>query len=298
MENLREQLRRFGQLKTAVGEPLAHFYTCVAFDIPFVPEAAPEDGGWRRYLENLADILPEWESRGFSQGETDVRQVLRAGAGQMERWRNTWGDGLTAGQYERLDALFATYSSRLQRAGGMDAQQEDTLRSCSRMRLQADQALAKGDKESIDIAAKLNKMIQDNLASENLRKKDERPVEELRIDSIVEALEKAGMMENGKLLPLPELQRALLERLGALGGKPSHKYAYTLDAADQMIHIIINTMRGNDGLGEMVEFLDNTTLDQNVACEFLPMPDEDELSAYEALGLERMDRRKKKTKTQ
>lgn len=152
------------------------------------------------------------------------------------------------------------------------------------MSLDMEKCLAEG---AYDKAQKLNKMIQDNLASENLRRKDEKPVEEVRIDSIVDSLEKAGLVKSGKILALPDLQKKLLERLGALGGKPSHKYPYTLDAADQMIQIIINTARMNDGEPEITDFSDNMTLDENVAPEFTSMPNADENTAYEAMGLMR-----------
>ena len=155
------------------------------------------------------------------------------------------------------------------------------------MRLKADQALSLGTKEGVDIASKLNKMIQDNLASENLRKRDEKPVEELRIDSIVDSLEKAGFLKKGKILPLAEVQRVLLERAGILGGNPSHVYPYTLDAADQMLQAIINTMRTNDGQPVITRLPDNMRLDANVSSEFAQEPNADEKEAYEKMGLVR-----------
>lgn len=310
-----EQQARFDVLAEETSESLAYFYCCISFDVPFDMDAIPRDESrdrWLAYVDNLRikklDVGPAGERLGFLDGLTDIvgifgtnlkdgefskavsaeRSARRKKPG-TERQRKTWGSGEIGKQYStedynRLDELFATYSARLVSAGGYDTQQEYILRLCSRMSLDMEKMLANG---MIDKAQKLNKMIQDNLASENLRKKDEKPVEELRIDSIVDALEKAGMLKDGKILTLPELQKKLLERLGALGGKPSHKYPYTLDAADQMIHIIVNTMRANDGLPEMTEFPDNTTFDENVAPEFADHPNSEEEKAYEGLELVR-----------
>lgn len=227
--------------------------------------------------------------------DTDTGEEGSFFAFGTEEQRRIWGMGgerhpYTKEDYDRLDAKFEIYASRLVSAGGYDEQQEETLRLCSRLSLEMEKCLDRGQYDEV---SRLNKIIQDNLASENLRKKDEKPLEDLRIDSIVDKLEKAGLLQEGKILPLPELQKALLERLGALGGKPSHKFPYTLDAADQMIHIIINTMRANDGYAEMTDYPDNTTFDENVACEFAEEPNADEMAAYEGLELVRWQGRDK-----
>lgn len=311
-----EQQERYDELAEATSESLAYFYCCIAFDRPFELNAVPTDGSkkrWLAYLDNLRakelDVDENGTERGFLDGMTQITQIFgktltdgefcktigieRSAKGKQEGTalqRKTWGFGdeirpYTGKDYKRLDELFATYSSRLEKAGGYDTQQEYTLRLCARMSLEMEKALSKGGKENIAQAKTLSDMIQAQLSSENLRKKDEKPVEELRIDSIVDALEKGGLMKKGKLLSLPELQKALLERLGALGGKPSHKYPYSLDAADQMILAIKRTMAANDGLPEPSELPDNMCLDENVACEFADEPNQDELANYEEMGL-------------
>lgn len=306
-DDITEMQRQFDKFETATNLLFAFFYNCIAYDIPFEPTALPQgkktETPWADYLANLQDNFltekEDGERRGFLDGSTDILKLIKIkgkspeeNAEDEDEHKLKWGIGdegnpYSQEDYSRLDELFRTYSARLVAAGGMDEQQEDTLRTCCKMRLISDKALAKGTKESIDLAAKLNKMIQDNLSAENLRKKDEKPMQDVRIDSIVDALEKAGLVKQGKILPLPDLQKALLERLGALGGKPSHKYPYTLDAADQMIAIIINTMRQNDNLPEIVDITDNMRLDENVAPEFADSPNKDEREAYDGLGLVR-----------
>lgn len=284
-------IKQFNNLTEIVNPMLALFYICAANNIPFYLDKAKE---LKRiailaYIEKLSQQKIELgtNGQGFADGDTSVELVIDFLTTGEDRWHRDWGMGYTAEEYKRLDDIFETYSARLVSAGGYDAQQEDTLRVCAKMRLKADQALSLGTKEGVDIASKLNKMIQDNLASENLRKRDEKPVEELRIDSIVDSLEKAGFLKKGKILPLAEVQRVLLERAGILGGNPSHVYPYTLDAADQMLQAIINTMRTNDGQPVITRLPDNMRLDANVSSEFAQEPNADEKEAYEKMGLVR-----------
>lgn len=311
---LKKQQEWYTSITEETSESLAYFYCCIKYDVPFDMNAVPRDEPkekWIAYRDNLR--IKRLDARkgvplGFLDGLTDITSIFgeRLSAGEFSRaignersrrdiqpgtraQRATWGTGgskkpYTTEDYKRLDEVFNIYSSRLVSAGGYDAQQEHILRSCCRMSLDMEKCLAEG---AYDKAQKLNKMIQDNLASENLRRKDEKPVEEVRIDSIVDALEKAGLVKQGKILALPDLQKKLLERLGTLGGKPSHKYPYTLDAADQMLQIIINTARANDGEAEITDFSDNMTFDENVAQEFAPEPNADENIAYENMGLVR-----------
>lgn len=312
-----EEQARYEELAEETSESLAYFYCCVAFDRPFEMKAIPMDGSqkkWLAYMDNLRemelDVDENGTERGFLDGLTQIHEIFGSALKDGEfskavgieksgkaknlpgtaKQRKTWGEGdeehrYTSSDYSELDQIYATYASRLEKAGGLDAQQEMTLRTCSRLHLLMNKAIAKGTIDDIKKANTLNEMVQKQLAAENLRKKDEKPMEELRIDSIVDALEKGGLMKKGKILTLPELQKALLERLGALGGKPSHKYPYTLDAADQMILAIKNTGRVNDGLPELTELPDNMSFDENVACEFADAPTPDEMKTYEELGL-------------
>lgn len=287
------QQERYEVLRDAVGDGLAIFYCCLLFDVPFVRLSVPKrnikDNRWLVYLDALGSDATNLT---FMDGQLTYE---RDGTGDKNdaRWKREWGTGdeenpYTLEDYRQLDSLYAMYTARINSAGAApDAQQEDTLRTCCKLRLQSDRAINKPTKESVDIAAKLNKMIQDLLAAENLRKRDEKPIENVRIDSIVDALEKAGMMHKGKILNLPDLQEKLLERLGALGGKPSHKYPYTLDAADQMAQYIVNAMRANDGMAEIPYSPENMCFDENVAAEFAARPNEAENDAYAGLDLVR-----------
>lgn len=281
----------FEEMCEAVGKNLAIFYFCMMEDSPFIIEISNRTDikNWDDYItyvENEGHDYYAGQKIGFLDGDHDVKTIINLSADEFERQQMVWGVGhedkpYTVQDYKRLDELFKTFSARLVAAGGYDAQQEDTLRSCCKMRLIADRSLALGTKDGVAMHTQLNKTIQELLSSENLRKKDAKPIEEQRLDSITAALEKAGI----KMSSLEEVQDSLLKRLGIHGGKPSHKYPYTLDAADQMLTYIVNTMRINDGLPEIPYDPRTPCLDENVACEFAENANEEEKKNFESLGL-------------
>lgn len=268
----------FDRLATIVGVDVATFCFCAYNDIKFDPSIEFEE--WDEYVRKL--YVKNEESRGFVNGITDVNDVLKLGMSDDERWLTEWGEGdennpYTEKDYHRLDELYHTMSARLSKSGGMDEQQEHIIRSCCRMSLLAEKAIAKGDKESVDIATKLNKMIQDNLSSENLRKKDEKPVEVIKVDGVVEALKrKYGV---GVELTYEQAIGICSQWL------VSHEYPMTKDAAEEMLLSIINCTRQNndepefDTLPKEYKFSEECT-------EFASLPNEMEMDAFRYLGID------------
>ena len=311
-----EQQTQFDRIEKAVGtETLALFCCCAVFDVPYVEAEIPKSGGgeakWIAYKKNLR--FKKKADKGFRSGVTDVLKLYGEDVDaedvtklvRQERKKNpaaadtgtpeqvkAWGKGsdeapFTKDDYDRLDDIFKTMSDRLVSSGGMDVQQEDTLRQTSIMRLMRDRFVLSGDKESIAKAAQLDRMIKENLSAEQLRKADAKPVEDVRIDSIVDALEKWGAVENGKILSFQELSELLLKQLGRLGGKPAHRYSQTLDAADYELWFIRNCMAANEDLPAWPEIPDNMRFPEEVANEFTPEPSDDEKRAYEGIGIVR-----------
>ena len=139
------------------------------------------------------------------------------------------------------------------------------------------EALSRGAAECvfIDRRADAVKLIQENLASDNLRKRDAKPVEEVRLDGITERLEKAGLMRNGKPVDPDTAFELLFHR------RP--KYSYTKDAAEQMLLAIINTSRINDSLPELSTLPDSARIKDDLH-EFAEEPNELEKTAYEGFG--------------
>jgi len=311
----------FTNARRKFGRSLAFFYTCIYADIPFVLLAIPPESDnamleWREYNEGLITMykakypMQNITDFSFLDGQTDVLEVYgtRMSASDFAKMQNIetnaeesrtgtqkqrqkWGVGnpqepYTVADYKRLDQLYETFMERVKSNGGEpDGQQEYIVTDVSMMALQKEKYQAMGD---IKNASQLSKMIQDALASENLRKRDKQLVETEHIDTITERLEQAGLM-----LSLEEVQEALLRRLGALGGKPSHKYRYTFDAADQMIQAIVNAMRWNNGEPEYGILPDEYRLDDNVAAEFADKPNKAEQEAYNEIGIVRMPKVKK-----
>ena len=277
--DMRKQQRRLSEVAKSTGVGEALFALCAVMNVPYVPEYATDD--WGQYLTAL-ESDEEWDGKSFPDGETDISVIREDGMTEWERWGTVWGTGsedrpYTEDDYRRLDELFRTYGYRLQRSGGMDAQQEDTIRWCSKMRLEADKALTSGGKEGIDIAAKLSKMIQDNLSAENLRKKDEKPIDDIRIDGIADAIQKRYGVSAS--MTREEAVEICCEWL------MSHKYPYTLDAANQMLLAIINTTRRNNDEPELDEVPKDYAI-KDVYREFAASPNDTEVEVYAHLGLD------------
>lgn len=272
--------RRFLELAGNVGGDVALYCICATLNLPVdTAQAVPT---WEAYLEYL-EGLPRQET--FIDGETDVETVIADGASEQERWERDWGYGdpdnpYTVQDYKSLDGIFRMYSTRLDSAGGMDAQQEDTLRSCSRMALLRDKCIAKGDKDSAAIASTMNKMIQDNLAAENLRKKDAKPIENARVDGIIDAMQK-------KYGVGAELTKEQFMELFFKWCRSKH-YPETVDAAEHAMLSIINTMRENNDLPDIPVLPEQAKMG-GYAHEFAPEPNEQEQEVYEYLNLKRSD---------
>ena len=285
-----EQENKIAQFGKTVDIPTAIFYGCIAFDVPFFAAelAVGAKKPWETYLFNLQANAKDAGERkrrthdGFLDGETVLDPAFaKKSKSNYQENRKKWGDGSSEGRYTnadyaRLEDLYSTFTERLKSAGGPDAQQEHILRLTAKMTLEQERYIASGQVEK---AQKLNKMIQDNLSSENLRKKDEKPVDDIKIDAIIDRMEKAGLMTDGEFVD-PDVMFARI-----FGRAP--KYSYTKDAAEQMLLYIINTMRSNDGYAELGTLPDNARIADNIK-EFAEEPNDFEKDSYAKLGLVQM----------
>lgn len=271
----------FERLRQILGSDMAMFVLCAYSDLPYKPEITANS--WDAYLKRSR--IKDGDR--FRDGVTDPLQVFESGMADADRWAKVWGAGdddsrYSPDDYRRLDEIFRTYTARLRSSGGYDDQQEDTLRHCSRMALLRDKSIAKGDKESIDKAAKLDKMIQDNLSAENLRKKDERPTQTVRIDGIVEALKK----KYGVDLDLTKDQAMEVFKKWC----QDRHYSCSIDAAEHAILAIINCTRANSDIPTMMDLPDAYRLDPYES-EFSRKAERTENDIYTYLQLERRDRK-------
>ena len=266
------------RLNETLGSDIAFFIVCAWVNIPYKPRIAAKN--WETYVAKLKD---GWR-KDFKDGETDIRGAVKNGMSEQERWESEWGLGdrsnpYTPSDYRRLDEIMKTLSARNGQA--MDAQQEFTLRYCAQMALLREKNLVKGDTESVAKAKTLDKMIQDNLASENLRKKDEGPEVVARLDGIVEAVKK-------KYGYCAELTRAQAEEVCSKWLTERH-YSCTKDAAEHALLSFINATRINSDLPALMELPTEAQLAAH-AREFenaLSGAAEREKAVYEYLGLKR-----------
>lgn len=291
-------------LEEEVGESLAFFYCCIRFDKPFDMKAIPaksakekwtsyceklekkglaktKGGGEYGFLDGLTDINRIFGT-GLAKGEfsraVDLEKSARDGKNGTKRQVADWGEGgekshYTTEDYNEFDRIYNALCADFGGEQAVSAKQQLILRNVAKWTKQMNDAAELGQ---IDKAKKLSSMIQENLASENLRKKDTKPVEDLRLDGIVDRLEKAGLMKNGKQCTPDEAFQLIF-------GRPC-KYTYTADAAEKMLLAIINQSRINDGLPELVELPEDATIEDELG-EFAEEPNEAEQEAYEKMGL-------------
>ena len=300
-----KQQAYYNQLADAVGESLAYFYACIRFNRPFDRNALPAQGykgdKWTAYCQKLAkkklDMTPGGGQLGFLDGLTDITKIFgeglkngdftksvsaeksaRDGKQGTKRQAADWGEGTgkapyTTEDYNEFDRIYNALCADFGGEQAVSAKQQLILRNVAKWTKQMNDAAEIG---AIDKAKKLSSMIQENLASENLRKKDTKPVEDLRLDGIVDRLEKAGLMKNGKQCTPDEAFQLIF-------GRPC-KYTYTADAAEKMLLAIINQARINDGLPELVELPEDAKIEDELG-EFAEEPNEAEQEAYEKMGL-------------
>lgn len=305
-----EQQVQFERIEKSLGsETLTLFCCCAAFDVGYFPNLVHTGGTGKKWLSYKKMLRVKGKgTKTFREGVTDLLKVFGDEVGgeeipkilQQERKRkpsatevgtsdqvSAWGRGgaqnpYTKADYDRLDYFYNTLTDRLMSAGGVDNQQELILRKVAELYLEEEKYRAEGN---IGDAQKCVKMALDLLSSEQLQKKDAKPVEDLRLDSIVDALEKWGAVEDGKILSFSELTEFLLKQLGRLGGKPAHRYTQTLDAADYELLFIQNCMAQNEDLPKWMELPDNMRFSEEVANEFSDVKSDDEKRAYEGIGI-------------
>lgn len=295
----------FDAMEAVFGRNLSIFYMCVRYDVPFETSAVPRtntSSAWADYKNKLrrkgAYHKPNFGGKGFLDGMVDLTKIFGADLTLREfskavdaevaaritragtnKQRAAWGSGgaktpYTKEDYDELDRLYAAFSSR-QKGMGIDTQQEYILRDCARMELQKQKYIQAKD---IGSAQKLNAMIQTNLASENLRKKDEKPMDDLRIDGIADALEKKYGIDPERMLAKEKAVEICCKWF------MEHGYPETLDCAHKMTLAIINATRINNEEPPLMDLPEELSFTDDFG-EFAEKPNEAEQQAYEYLGL-------------
>lgn len=265
------QERYFTELERTNGCHLALFLACAAFNVPCVPSVVPIDlvnyngDKWAHYRSLLHESEKDRRksrTATFLDGVTDIRGIFgreltekdfsRYIAAEQKRvsaqegtpeQRERWGIGelcrglpLTQELYDELDGQLELWIERY-KGQTITPQLENSIITICTDNMVAKHLVKVGNYAA---AQKMRKMVDDLMASEQMRKKDEKPVESLRLDAWVTALEKAGFMEAGKLKTYEEVAKAINDECMC-----KRKYDYTLDVADQMLADYVNNLRSN-----------------------------------------------------
>lgn len=262
--------KRFKQLEEANGTSIALFLMCGMVNLPLEPLILPykfaekEGNKWEVYcnlLKEKGKLEKNGKLRGFNNGVCDIREIFGSKMSytdfsayveaqqelineqegteeQREQWgiRPLWQNlDLTTELYNELDRRFDAKISRY-KGITIDEVLSDTLKKLCRLELVQEYLISIGDVTSFD---KIQKSIDSIQAAEQLRKKDEKPIENFKIDAQIKALEDAGLVEDGKFFDFDTTRKKLLNLTKSI------KYNYPLDMVDQMIFGIKNNMMAN-----------------------------------------------------
>ncbi len=259
----------YERLSAVIGQDLALYCVCAVYDIAYNAESDAED--FSEYVKKHGDLV-------FETGNTDVQTALLSGMDETERWHTIWGDGYSESDYKQLDDLYQTMTSQLDATGGIDRQQEDTARTCAMMALEHRKLIRKADKDSVAMAKQYDQMIRENLKDSNMRKADILPSAQQKLPAIVNVLkDRLG-------LKMEMTQDDVWQSFHKWCNKK--KYPFTLDAAEQIVMLILNLIQKNDDLPELSEAPSEMDFESHAA-EFEKDISDEENESYDYLGLER-----------
>lgn len=238
--------KRFARIYSDTGVYAAAMYAmCAAYDLPYEPDAI-QDGKaaatvWKRYLASVDTglgfgsgiVLPDDAARGLvlSDGEKKLAEEKK----NREAWYDRWGSGLDDSEYEELDRKYRVESHEFK--GNITPRIEKNLIALSKLDLEFDRAVRRGD---FDTANRITDIIKKTRDMESMKASDEKPAEEMRVDAIVDALEKRGAMTDGTLCDRKTLLKWIAESTRG-------NYATSLDVIDTVMLVTENARRRTEG---------------------------------------------------
>ena len=291
------QQKVFIWLSSVIGYKLAMFFMCATMNIPYLPNLFPEIktyqgdmGAWVGYIVAVRKSDKERGGglRGFENGVTDFKkafknyntlevddEMLSAEDYQngIKAQLDLWGSGPKEAPYtpEDYEILNRQYNALTEERPNRNAQAELAIIRICKWTLEQEKLIAK--KEYAD-AQKIGTLIEKEMSGEELRKKDRRADNMVRLDDIVLAVERAG-------LNIPD-EDELLTLIANHSFHPT--YPITRDAADQMLLQIINASRWNEGAPELERLPENFRIIDNLG-EFSTERDSTEKYLYKELQL-------------
>lgn len=263
--------RIYNHFAQSQGKYHALLTACGAFNVPLKPllldgvNLDEEPDGWLTYINLLAESGQDRKNGkvlGFADGATTLWSLFGNKLGEpnlekrialekekikkqvgSELQRERWGTqppykGMTLTQdlYDELDRLYEIRANSY-KGQTITPQMDDTLIKVAKSNVIYDHLMRQG---LVKAALDVQKNIDLLLASEQMRKKDEKKQENYRIDSQIIALEQAGLFEAGRFLSYEDTCRELVKFARRKG-----KYDITLDTVDNIVLDYHNAMRKN-----------------------------------------------------
>lgn len=305
------QQSQFEDFADNTSPAFAYFLCCAAYNLPFIPECMPsgaydiDEFTWIMYLANLENsdwrYKDDGEPTAFVDGMTDLGilfsgkidpktkfsyGVTMDGASSKipgtKAQRRKWGtlSSYTTEDYKELDRLYSIRAAERQE-NGIDEETEHNLREICKLDLEYSKAMGKKEYDAAKKIADIrSKFMADNL----MRKRDEAPVAPIKLDTLADALERAGYMKNGDLLGYDEL-------LEKLRGDQAH-YPMSHDYLDYVMREWTNCTKRNMGVAESDELPYELQIKPKFG-EFEPEMSTDERNVLKELGLPPMRYEKK-----
>lgn len=257
------------------GLHFALFLSCARFDVPCEPTLVPKtfedpqkntrekwkeyianllaspkygvqqrsfefDSGINRFLRIFGKELSQKDFAAYMLAEQQIVSSKPGTQAQRDKWgeQKLWSDMPV--DKEIYDDLDRRYSSRIQSYAGqtISPQMEDVLIKACRWDAVIDHLLAKGESRQ---AKEVQAMLDSMLASEQMRKKDEKPTAGFQLDAWIVAMERSGYMVDKDFSSKEKVIDSMLRALTRKG-----KYHQTLDVAHQVEMNIINHLRRNN----------------------------------------------------
>lgn len=248
--------KRFAYLSFQAGSTKEALYLmCAATDIPYDAAFSPKSNipaeVWEEYLS-----ITDTQKR-FYTGTTKMAAIFEVGDlpkpllkektkedRKREEWRDKWGSGLADEDYEELDRKYNVESHEFK--GNITPRIEKNLIALSKLDVEFDKAMRTGD---FDVANRITDIIKKTRDMESMKASDEKPAEEMRVDAIVDALERRGAMTDGTLCDRDTLLKWIADSTHI-------HYGTSLDIIDAVMLVAENARRRTDGERVLTEVPD------------------------------------------
>lgn len=196
----------------------------------------------------------------------EVVEHTETDAERRERWNNTWGPSFNDESCRRMDYIHEMISEEYR--GADSPRLKLQLVKLAKLYFLQDAAIDVGDADLVkQYTDSINKILQ----MEGMRANDQKPVEAIRPDALIDRLEKKGV----SMMSQEEVARYINGDKG--------KYSTSIDVVDFIMMKWINTFRQNNGESEL-GMLPKSLQVEDLYGELQPRLTEKEADALADLG--------------